>query len=387
VTIGMGVFLIIVGVLCVSIALHPFITYPLSLVVLKRWRSRPLPPAAAGSDEPLEIALLMCAYNEERVIAAKAENLRALQQEYPGLQVFIYVDCASDRTAELLAPYQDHFRVHVASERKGKTHGMNLLMSQVQSPIVVFTDANVMIDREVPRRLQRYFADPEIGCVCGHLTYTNAGDSVTAASGSLYWRLDEWIKRLETETGSAVGADGSLFAIRKSLHRAPPDDLIDDFYVSMMIWSAGRRIVQAQDVTVFEESIPSQREEFARKVRIACQAFNAHLALWPSIRRMDAFSIYKYLSHKWLRWLVIYFLIAGGVSIELGLALAGHAAFAAALGGGALLFALIGCLGWSRQITQLWDILTAFAGTGLGVFKSFRGHRYQTWTPATSIRK
>jgi hypothetical protein len=36
---------------------------------------------------------------------------------------------------------------------------------------------------------------------------------------------------------------------------------------------------------------------------------------------------------------------------------------------------------------QVTEILSAFAGTGLGVWRSLRGERYQTWTPAASIRK
>jgi cellulose synthase/poly-beta-1,6-N-acetylglucosamine synthase-like glycosyltransferase len=378
--------LILGGAIALWAALHPFTTYPLSLVLLRRWIRRPLPLALPAPASP-ELAILMCAYNEEGVIVAKAENLVALQRKYPGIEILLYVDAASDRTAELLAPYSDRIRLHVASERQGKTYGMNLLMSMVTKPFVMFTDANVMIDSEAPARLMRYFADPDIGCVCGHLKYTNADASVTASSGSLYWRLDEWTKRLETDTGSAMGADGSLFAIRRTLHRPPPVDMFDDIYVSMMILCDGKRVIQAQDVTAFEESVPEQREEFQRKIRIGCQSFNAHLLLWPFIRRLDALSIYKYLSHKFMRWLTVYFLLVSVVLVELGLFAGGLGWVAIGLAGGAALCLVAGYLSWTRPLTQIWDILTAFAGTGLGVLKSLRGHRFQTWTPAASIRK
>ena len=88
-------------------------------------------------------------------------------------------------------------------------------------------------------KLRRTFEDPEIGCVCGNLIYTNGKDSVTASTGSLYWRLEEGIKRLEQETGSVMGADGSLFAIRRSLHQAPPDHIIDDMFVSFWVLIQG----------------------------------------------------------------------------------------------------------------------------------------------------
>ena len=384
-----------VGVLCLWAGLHPFTTYPVSLVLAKLWKTKPLPPPQKvregapeipGADAP-EIAILLCAYNEERVIEAKIANMMALKSAYPKLEVLIYVDAASDRTAQLLEPYRDRIFLHVAPERMGKTYGMNLLMSRVRAPIVVFTDANVLVDENAPVRLLRYFSDPSIGCVCGHLKYTNSNASVTASSGSLYWRLDEWTKRLETATGSAMGADGSLFAIRRELHRPTPVDMFDDIYVSMMILCEGHRVVQADDVIALEESVPSQQEEFYRKIRIGCQAYNAHLLLWPQIRRLDAFTIYKYVSHKWLRWLTIYFLVAAGVLVELGLIASGQSVLAGILAVAGSLCLLAGYRAWSRPLSQIWDILTAFAGTGVGVFKSLRGHRFQTWTPAASLRK
>lgn len=388
----MAFWLIGAGVVCLWAGLHPFTTYPISLLLAKRFKAQPLPPPSAALPLPLpedapEMAILLCAYNEERVIQAKIENMLALKRAYPKLGVYIYVDCASDRTAELLEPYRDQIFLHVAPERMGKTYGMNLLMAQVRAPYVIFTDANVILDEQVPQRLLRYFSDPKVGCVCGHLRYTNAGDSVTASSGSLYWRLDEWTKRLETATGSAMGADGSLFAIRRELHRPTPVDMFDDIYVSMMILCEGYRLVQADDVVALEESVPNQREEFQRKIRIGCQAYNAHLLLWPQLRQLDGFNIYKYVSHKWLRWLAIYFLVAAALLFEAGLVLLGQQLLAATLFGLGCLALTAGYFSLLRPLAQIWDIFTAFVGTGLGVIKSLRGHRFQTWTPAASIRK
>jgi cellulose synthase/poly-beta-1,6-N-acetylglucosamine synthase-like glycosyltransferase len=274
----------------------------------------------------------------------------------------------------------------VGRERRGKTHGMNRLVSMVDKPIVMFTDANVKVDVRAPERLIRYFADPAIGCVCGQLNYTNAGASVTASTGSAYWKLEESIKRLETDTGTAVGADGSLFAIRRELHRPPPDDIIDDMYVSMMVFCEGWRVVQADDVIAFEESVTAESEEFARKVRIGCQAFNVHRLLWRRVRRLDALSLYKYVSHKWMRWLTIFFLGGGLFLFEVGLLASGRTLTAAVLGAVGIACLGIGHLSSSGPFAQGWDILSAFAGTGFGVLRSMQGERFQTWTPAASIR-
>ncbi|MBI5716107.1 MAG: glycosyltransferase family 2 protein [Burkholderiales bacterium] len=392
--------LAVTGGLALLLALHPFVTYPLSLLALRCWHRALHRPscaapgsAAPGSSTPpcpprrLSFAICTCAYNEARVIEAKLQNLLALRARHPGLEILVYVDASSDDTAAICRRHEGRIRLHVSERRTGKTHGMNLLVQSTQADIVVFTDANVMLDEQALDRLEAHFADAEVGCVCGNLIYTNAAESTTARTGSLYWRLEEGIKRLETDTGSVMGADGSLFAIRRALHRAPPDHIIDDMYVSFMVLCGGHRVVQASDVRAFEESVSSMREEFQRKVRIACQAFNVHRLLWPHLARLPALSLYKYLSHKLLRWFTIYLLgLAYAAFLALAL-VAGSVWMAAALAVPPLALWLLGYRFPVQPVAQAFDVLSALAGAGVGVWRSLSGHLYQTWTPAASIRK
>jgi cellulose synthase/poly-beta-1,6-N-acetylglucosamine synthase-like glycosyltransferase len=368
------------------LAVHPFVTYPLSLKLLKALRGKVPAKSDVAPDRSLSFAICMCAYNEERVIEAKVRNLLELRQREPGLSIHIYVDAATDRTADILRRYDGEIDLHVAPERHGKTYGMNLLSSRANADILIFTDANVFLDLDCIEDLRRHFADRSIGCVCGNLNYTNSDQSITAQSGSLYWRFEEALKRLESDTGSMIGADGSIFAIRRQLRHPPPDHIIDDMYVSLMTIVDGYRLVQARDVRAYEESVPHATEEFSRKVRIACQAFNVHRLLWPRLRTLDPLTRYKYLSHKFIRWLSIYFLAGAVVSFLFGLVLAGYAGLAfAALAVGCL--ALWAGARWQiKPFCQIFDVLTALAGAGLGVWRSLRGERFQTWTPAASIR-
>jgi cellulose synthase/poly-beta-1,6-N-acetylglucosamine synthase-like glycosyltransferase len=384
---SMATALSVLGFLCLLAACHPFITYPWSLIVLQALRPQKRPSADGSSTARLNCAVCVCAYNEERVITRKVENLLALRAHEPDLEILVYVDGASDRTGEILLQYGSQIKLHVAAERHGKTHGMNLLASEAQAPILIFTDANVMMDMDCIRDFRRYFADPEIGCVCGNLVYTNADASATASSGSAYWRFEEAVKKLEMESGSVMGADGSLFAIRRTLHRPPPPHIIDDMYVSLMILCSGYRVIQASDAFAYEESVVSAREEFGRKIRIACQAFNVHRLIWPRLRELDGITLYKYISHKLIRWFTIYLLAVSAIAFDAALLVAGHAGIAVALVAGAAGALLLGRFSSLKPFAQIAEIMSAFAGTGLGVWRSLRGERYQTWTPAASIRK
>ena len=208
----------------------------------------------------------------------------------------------------------------------------------------------------------------------------------TAETGSLYWRLEEQIKRDESATGSLVSADGSIFAIRRNLHVPPPSDLIDDMFVSMKVLIQGSRIVRVADAYAYEEAVSNPSEEFRRKIRIACQAFNVHRALWPELRRGEILNTYKYVSHKLLRWLTIYFILTAAASFLIGTGLLfGHLSFICLLGLGlagslAIMLLPIGVARTGR------DVLSAFIATGIGVWLSIRGRRFQTWNPPASTR-
>jgi cellulose synthase/poly-beta-1,6-N-acetylglucosamine synthase-like glycosyltransferase len=368
---------------CLFLAQHPFITYPLALKLLLRWRSSPLHLTAPLAG--MRVAVCVCAYNEERVIHDRIQNILSLRATTPKLDILIYVDGASDRTAEIVGSFGDSITSVISSERLGKTHGMNTLIALTQADIIVFSDANVTFAPDAITRLTAPFADETVGCVCGHLRYA-AGKTQAAETGSLYWRLEEHIKALESATGSVMGADGSIFAIRRHLHRPPPPNLIDDMYVSLSILCGGARIVRAGDAIAYEPAVSTAREEFRRKIRIACQSFNVHRALWPALRRLGAIDIFKYVSHKLLRWLCV-FLLAASVTlffaalavtqdwlwlfISLGIGIAGTVSI---------------CTVRNGAVAKLREILAAFIATGLGVLQSLRGKQFQTWTPPASAR-
>src|SRR5207253_3620573 len=125
---------------------------------------------------------------------------------------------------------------------------------------------------------------------------------------------------------AVMGADGSLFAIRRRLHRPVPPNLIDDMFLSLSVLCDGYRVVRARNAIAFEESVTASVEEFRRKIRIACQAFNVHRLLWPRLRALTTLDRYKYISHKFVRWLVVYWLALSAMFFEGGMIAAGYPA-------------------------------------------------------------
>ena len=359
--------------------LHPYVLYPLSL---RLTRVRPVAPR--DDVQPVSATLVFAAYNEERSLAGKIENLRQIRAVAPDIKFMAYVDLSSDRTLEILQAHPDLITVIAAEERTGKAVGMSRLAKAADTEIMIFTDANVMVDPQSVMRLRRYFSDPTIGGVCGTLIYTDAETSTMAATGNLYWRLEEFIKQGESRGGSTMGADGSLFATRLKYYPVVPPHLLDDFIVSMSIVFARMRLVSAPDVVAYEKAAAARQDELRRKRRIACRAYSSHRHIFPQVRRLSGFEVYKYISHRVLRW---YSGLTGTIAAVFGLAFVGlmfGAPWAAALAGLALLCFLLGRYARIPGLSHAVEAISAIFAANLGVLDSWRGKTYQTWQPAQS---
>jgi glycosyltransferase involved in cell wall biosynthesis len=366
------------------LAMHPFTTYPLSLIALRKRFAHPVRKAKVAV--PQTYAVCMCAFNEAKGIREKLENLLEMHHVAGRLDIHIYDDASSDGTSDILREYADRMDIFISPQRMGKTYGMNLLVSRSTASIVIFTDANVLVDSSAVANFDRYFADPEVGCVTSFLTYVNNVDSATSSVGALYWRLDQATKHLESQTGSAMVADGSLFAIRRNLHHPPPEDLFDDIYVSFQILCDGYRIVSAPDVRAFERHTVVAEEEFRRKIRIGCQSFNNHRLLWGRLKKLDGWNVYKYLSHRYLRWIAPFLLAVSAVAGLAGMMAVIGAVPVLVLAGVKAVVLAAGNYLKIRPIQFVVNVLLAFLGTGIGVWDSIRGCRVRVWTPAASIR-
>jgi cellulose synthase/poly-beta-1,6-N-acetylglucosamine synthase-like glycosyltransferase len=380
----------ILGILFAAFAallIYPYIVYPVILSFISEDGSRRLENTKhALPAKPSKIDIVFCAYNEERCIREKIEDCLAIARRYGNVTVHAYSDGSTDRTNQILASYSSQVNAIISSVRLGKSVGMNSLLEQCRGDLVVFTDANTTLDLDNFGNIAPHFEDPTIGCICGHLRYENEVESDVAWVGSQYWKFEEELKLVESRSGSTVGADGALFVIRRELFKSVPADIIDDTFTSLSILCDGWRVVQVTNVIANERVVTRSGEEFARKRRIGCRCFNCHRLLWPRLRALPPIILFKYLSHKFIRWfsglwLVLSMLTWMGFLLVIG-------AFSLTIGS-LLLLAIVyfsDQLGFA-SLTRLREAMLAMIATSTGVFQSLRGERYQVWKIAPSSRK
>jgi cellulose synthase/poly-beta-1,6-N-acetylglucosamine synthase-like glycosyltransferase len=247
------------------------------------------------------VSLVVAAYNEASCIQQKLQNSFALKYPEDRFEVLIGSDGSSDGTDELVSQCTDP-RVRLSpAPRAGKTTVLNRCIPMAKGDIIVLSDANTMIEPGAIEALVRHFEDPEVGAVCGKLRLYNP--TKQDYEESAYWNYESFIKFYEGKRGAVVGANGGLYAIRRTLFtQLPPSTIVDDFVIPLRILENGYKVVYEAGAVAHEETTEDYGKEFGRRARIAAGNFQS-LKMVPGLLLPTAgFPAFAFWSHKLLRW-------------------------------------------------------------------------------------
>ena len=292
------------------IVFYTYIGYGILLYIIIRlkrfFRGKPREAVLPPDEELPDITLLICAYNEEDVVAEKMKNTLAIDYPKDKFRIMWVTDGSNDHTNELLKAYPE-VDIVFSPERRGKSAALKHGLRELKTRYVAFTDANTMLNPGAMKEIARQFMDPTVGCVSGEKRVMAKKDGDMAAEGEgLYWRYESTLKRWDSELYSTMGAAGELYAIDPTLVREVPDEaLLDDFMMSMYVVEAGKRIAYAPDAYAQEYGSANIFEESKRKRRIAAGGLQS---IWW-LRRMlnpmrQPLVTFQYVSHRVLRWSV-----------------------------------------------------------------------------------
>ena len=275
------------------------------IIRLKRFfKGKPLKTVLPSDEELPTMTLMICAYNEEEVVAEKMANTLALNYPRDKFRIMWVTDGSNDRTNELLKAYPE-VDIVFSPERRGKTAALKHGLRELKTRYVAFTDANTMINPDALREIARLFMDPTVGCVSGEKRVAAHKEGEMAAEGEgLYWRYESTLKKWDSELYSAMGAAGELYAVDPTLVREVPDEaLLDDFMMSMYIVQAGRRIAYTPDAYALEYGSANIFEESKRKRRIAAGGLQSIWWLRSMLNPLhQPLVAFQYISHRVLRW-------------------------------------------------------------------------------------
>ena len=382
--------------LCLAIVFYTYIGYGLLLYILVRLKrllglSRP-EPVLPDDDQLPDVTLMICAYNEEDIVHEKMANIRQLDYPKEKFCVMWVTDGSSDGSNDLLRQYPEVTLVY-SPERRGKAAAMQHGLKENKAGIVVFTDANTMLNANAIREIVRQFMKPDVSCVSGEKRVAARIDGQVAAEGEgLYWKYESTLKRWDSELYSAMGAAGELFAIRMADYReAPSNALLDDFMMSMLIVKDGHRIAYTSEAYAMEYGSADMHEESKRKRRIAAGGLQS---IWWLRQLMNPLRYpvvsFLFVSHRVLRWSITPFAMLALIPLNLALIVLGGGTVYTVIGVLQLLFYTATLVGWwqarSGRKSKLFYVPYYFMFMNVNVFRGIgylRTHRFSgTWEKA-----
>ena len=285
-----------------------YLGYPVLVVLIGLVKNKKV----KRGDYAPRVTILITAYNEENNIEATIKNKLEINYPKNKLEIIVISDSSTDRTDEIIKQYEPQgVKLLRQIPRAGKTSALNMAVPEAEGDIIIFSDANSIWAQDTLSKLLRNFYDPTVGYVTGTMIYTNKDGNIIGDGCSTYMKYENFLRRLETKTGSVVGVDGAIDAVRKSLYQSMNPDQLLDFVLPLKVVVQGYRVVYEPEAILKEPSLKTPKDEYRMRVRVSLRA------LWAlyDMRQLLNFSTsflysWQLWSHKVLRYMCFVFLIA-----------------------------------------------------------------------------
>jgi cellulose synthase/poly-beta-1,6-N-acetylglucosamine synthase-like glycosyltransferase len=304
---------------------YSYFLYPVLLAMLARLFGK---PALTDSTALPLVNVVVPVYNEQAVIRQKIENLLGLDYPPEKLMIWVGSDCSTDGTHDIVRGLNNpRVNLWVADVRGGKTEVINKIAPTLAADVLLFTDANTMHRRDSLKNMVRYYADPAVGGVGGHIEHRYHNKELEEV---LYRSFESRQKRFESSLHSTISAFGGFYSVRKEVftpiqHNAYSND---DVLIPMNVIRRGYRMIFAADAVSEEDTTENVRHEFSRRTRIGAGNFQAFFWLLDFLSPLRGWPWFCYVSHKVTRWFSPMFIVLALLSSLFLTLLSGPALYA-----------------------------------------------------------
>ncbi len=280
-----------------ALILYTHLGYPLALRALVALRRHPtLSPGTW--EEPPRVSLIVAAFDEEEVIAAKVANALALDYPRERLELIVASDGSADATVERARAAGADLVLDLP--RGGKVAAQNAAAERASGEILAFSDANSVWAPDALRHLVEPFADPAVGYACGQVRFLDSGGSNLEGS---YWRYEMAVREMESGLAGITAGNGAIYAVRSAAYIPLPPAGSHDLSFPFQLAKGGLRSLYVPWASAEEKMVPTLEGEFARKRRMM-------VGLWDIVvregmyapRRYPPLYAFEIASHRLLRY-------------------------------------------------------------------------------------
>ena len=215
----------------------------------------------ATADYQPRVAVLIPAYNEEKVIARTVRSV--LMSNYKNIRIIVIDDGSKDNTykvaTETYAKEIEDGRVTVLTKPNGgKAEALNFALTQTEEEIYVGIDADGVIAHDAISRLVCHFANPHIGAVAGNAKVGNRVNLWTRWQALEYITSQNFERRALDLFDVVMVVPGAIGAWRTAAVKAGgayhPDTVAEDADLTMNLLEQGYAVIYEDQALAFTEA-------------------------------------------------------------------------------------------------------------------------------------
>ncbi len=255
----------------------------------------------AGPDYQPSVAVLIPAYNEEKVIVRTIRSV--MMSSYKNLHIIVIDDGSKDRTAECA---REAYPADIASgrltvlkkENGGKAEALNHALQFVNEEIYVGIDADTVIAHDAIARLVPHFANPQIGAVAGNAKVGNRVNLWTRWQALEYITSQNFERRAMDLFDVVVVVPGAIGAWRtEAVHKGGgyhSNTVAEDADLTMILLEQGLSVIYEDRALAFTEAPVNMNGLMRQRFRWSfgiMQAVFKHLGAITKRRAMGLFAL------------------------------------------------------------------------------------------------
>lgn len=374
-----------------ALVLYHLVLFPAGLLYVASKKTDTSPPPLADDDLPT-IDLMIAARNEEASIAGKLENSLELNYPKEKLRIIVLANGCTDSTVDIVKSFEDRGIILFEDGPIGKVMAQNNAVQRSDADVIVFSDANTHYNLDALRLLVSHFQDETVGVACGRHIYVNTDDPTGAGEGFYWNNIETRLKKAESALGGLIGANGSIYALRRELYVPMPNTVISDFIEPLSIALNGYRTVYEPRAHSYEDAEPTFKQEYARKARtVRRTAYSLVVMPWLLDPRKSGSLAYLIFSHKVLRWFTPVLLLLALTAATLRILSGKDHQLDRLFFTGMTLFGFLALLGRGIAsdtkvpgLTQIYYVALMFRAAMQGLYEAFTEGHEAVWDHARS---
>jgi cellulose synthase/poly-beta-1,6-N-acetylglucosamine synthase-like glycosyltransferase len=218
-------------------------------------------------------AILIPAYNEEKIIRLKLENLAKLVYPKEKMEIIVLNDSSTDGTVQEVNRYiadnpSQKISLFDSKVHLGKTGCLNHVLQTLNSEVVIISDADCFWPSDILGKALIYLSDPTVAAITGREYLLNSQDTWVTLGEQLYDNTVQAIRIGESKLHSTIFFQGGFAAYKRGV-LGEFNHATDDSGTALDITQLNKRAILIPEIGFYTVSPTVWRNKVSIKIRRA----------------------------------------------------------------------------------------------------------------------